>query len=96
MANRSQMTQGEFKVIHQCQSTIVGGAWVCVTSHSQEAENGLISERDIIYRDLKKHWVDFYHYRVYVYKHCQQLFKHHVKVNLASDDTFNTNNIFFF
>ncbi len=37
-----QLTQGGSKVRRACQSTIVGGAWVCVTSHSQEAENGLI------------------------------------------------------
>ncbi len=29
-----------------CQSTLVGGAWVRVMSHSQESELGLISERD--------------------------------------------------
>ncbi len=47
-------TQDGSKIKRQCQSTIVGGAWVCVTSHSQEAENGLIWERDIVNRDLKK------------------------------------------
>jgi len=33
----------------------------------------------------KKEWVDFYHYRVDVYTHCQHtfMFKHHVKVNFA-------------
>ncbi len=42
----------------------------------------------------KKHWVDFYHYRPDVYTHCQHtfMFKQHVKVNLASDDPFNTHN----
>ncbi len=42
MADSLQLTQGGSKVKHQCQSTIVGAAWVCVMSHSQEAENGLI------------------------------------------------------
>ncbi len=38
----------------------------------------------------KKHWVDFYHYKVVVYTHCQHTFqfKQHVKVNFASDDPF--------
>ncbi len=39
-----QLTQGGSKLKHQCQLTIVGGALVCVTSHGQEAENGLISK----------------------------------------------------
>ncbi len=40
----------------------------------------------------KKHWVEFYHYRVVVYTHCKDTFqfKQHVKVNFASDDPFNT------
>ncbi len=33
MADWWQITQGGSKVKHQCQSTIVGGAWVCVMSH---------------------------------------------------------------
>ncbi len=37
-----KLTQGGSKVRRPCQSTIVGGAWVLVTSHSQESENGLI------------------------------------------------------
>ncbi len=32
----------------------------------------------------KKHWVDFYHYRLVVYTHLQ----HHIKVNFASDFPF--------
>ncbi len=38
----------------------------------------------------KKHWADFYHYRVIVYTRCQDTFKfkHHVKVNFASDVPF--------
>ncbi len=37
--------------------------------------------------------MDFYYYRVVVYTHCQHtfMFKHHVKVNFASDDPFNAN-----
>ncbi len=93
MADWWRLTQGGSKVKHQCQSTIVGGAWVCVTSHSQESENGLIWERSYHLSGEKKHSVDFYHNRVVVYKHCQHtfMFKLHVEVNFASDDPFKTN-----
>ncbi len=45
-----------------CQSTIMGGASVRVTSHGQIArfEKGVKKKK-------KKTWVDFYHYRVVVY-----------------------------
>ncbi len=38
----------------------------------------------------KKHWVDFYHYRVVVYTHCQHTFqfKQHVKVHFESEILF--------
>ncbi len=41
----------------------------------------------------KKHWVDFYHYRVVVYTHCQHTFqfKQLVKVHVALHDPFNIN-----
>ncbi len=89
-----QLTQGGSKVRQPCQSTIVGGAWVCVTSHRQEAENGLIWKRGYYFLGLNKnHWVDFYHYKVDVCTHCQHtfMFKQHVKVNFASDDSFKVN-----
>ncbi len=37
-----------------------------------------------------KHWVDFYHYRVVVYTHCQHTFqfKQHVKVHVAVYDPY--------
>ncbi len=91
MADGLQPTQCGSKVKHQCQLTIVGGALACVMSHSQGSENGLILERGHnLSIFLKNHWVDFYHYRVVVYTHCQHTFqfKHHVKVNFASDDPF--------
>ncbi len=46
--------------------TIVGAAFICVTSHRQASEIGSIWERG---KDKKKktqknkHWVDFYHYK---------------------------------
>ncbi len=87
MADCLQFTQGRSKVKHQCQSTIVGGAWVCVTSHVHQSENGLIWERGYLLGLNKKHWVDFYHYRVVVYTRCQDTFQFkHVKVNFAFYD----------
>ncbi len=50
-------------------------------------------EKGILFIEIKKsHWVDFYHYRVVVYTHCQHtfMFKQHAKVSFASDDPFNT------
>ncbi len=45
--------------------------------------------------DKKKHRVDFYHYRVVVYTHCQHtfMFKQHVKVHFTSDDPFKLKNM---
>ncbi len=86
-----QLTQGGSKVKHQRQSTIVGAAFICVTSHRQKGENGLIWKSGYYFYGLNKnHWVDFYYYRVDVYTHCQHtfLFKQLIKVNLASDDPF--------
>jgi len=39
----------------------------------------------MIYENKKEEWVDFYHYRVVVYKYCRHafMFKLHVKVNFA-------------
>ncbi len=72
---------------HYCQSTIVGGASICVTSHGQMArfEKGVK-----ILVDKKKHWVDFYHYRVVVYTHCQHTFKFKQLVKVALYDPFKT------
>ncbi len=50
-------------------------------------------KKGILFIEIKKsHWVDFYHYRVVVYTHCQHtfMFKQHAKVSFASDDPFNT------
>ncbi len=61
-------------------SLIVGTAWVCVTSHNQESENGLIWERIMIFVGKEKTRC-IYHYKVVVYTHCQHtfMFKLHVK-----------------
>ncbi len=64
-----------------------------VTSHRQASEIGSIWERgkDLTRLKNKKHWVDFYHYRVVVYTHWQHTFqfKQLVKVHVASNDPFN-------
>ncbi len=66
-----------------CQSTIVGGASVRVMSHGQTAriEKGI----KVLVDKKKKHWVDFYHYRGVMYKHCQHTyqFKQLLKVHVA-------------
>ncbi len=71
-----------------CKSTIVGGASVRVTSHRQTArfEKGV----KILVDKKKKHWVDFYHYRVVVYTRCQHTFqfKQLIKVHVALYDHF--------
>ncbi len=71
-----------------CQSTIVGGASVHLTSHRQTArfERGV----KILVDKKKKHWVDFYQYMVVVYTHCQHTFqfKQLVKVHVALYDPF--------
>ncbi len=43
----------------------------------------------------KKNTVDFYHYRVDVYKHSQHtfMFNQHIKVRFASNDPFNKLNL---
>ncbi len=88
-----RLTQGGSKVRRHCQSQIVGGAFIRVTSNRQEAERTAWFEKSRYYfKGLNKnHWVDFYDYRVNVYTHFQHtfyMFKQHVKVNLASDDPF--------
>ncbi len=70
-----------------CQSTIVGGASVSVTSHGQTAR----FEKGIKILVVKKNTgFIFYHYRVVVYTHCQHTFqfKQLVKVHVALYDPF--------
>ncbi len=68
------------------------GLGLCDVTHTRIWER-LDLRKGLLYIGIKKnkkHWVDFYHYRVDVYKHCQHtfMFKQHVKVNFASDDPF--------
>ncbi len=75
MADSSQLIQGGSKVRRSCQSTIVGG--VCTElRHSDRALRTAWFEKGILKWGLKKkHWIDFYHYRMDVYIHFQQTFK---------------------
>ncbi len=68
-------------------STVMGGA--CV-KWRQFAQNLLWESAYDLWGFKKKHWVDFYHYRVVVYTHCQDTFqfKHHVKVHFESNVPF--------
>uniref|UniRef100_A0A672KLA8 Calcium activated nucleotidase 1b n=1 Tax=Sinocyclocheilus grahami TaxID=75366 RepID=A0A672KLA8_SINGR len=40
----------------QCQSTIVGGTWVCVTSHHQESENGYLIHESAVWSERLQRW----------------------------------------
>ncbi len=70
-----------------CKSTIVGGAAVRVTSHRKTAqfEKGV---KILVDKKKKKHRVDFYHYRVVVYTHCQHTFQFKQLDHVALYDSF--------
>ncbi len=70
----SQLTQGGSKVRRSCQSTIVGGA--CAELHHSDCNirTAWFEKGDFKIGIQKKHWVDFYHYRVDVYTHFQHTF----------------------
>ncbi len=69
MVDGWQLTQGGSKVRRPCQSTIVGGA-CAELRHSDRALRTAWFEKGDFKTDLKKkHWVDFYHYRMDVYTH---------------------------
>ncbi len=75
MVDSSQLTQGGSKVRRPCQSTIGEGPvqnYVILTGISEQPD---LRKRILKYRDKKKkHWVDFYHYRMDVYTHFQHTF----------------------
>ncbi len=71
---------------YYCQSNYRGrGHCPCDVTRTDSS----IWERDKDF-SRKKHWVDFYHYRVVVYTHCQHTFqlKQLVKVHVALYDPF--------
>ncbi len=70
MADSSQLTQGGSKVRRSCQSTIVGAACTELRHSDRTLRTSLIWERGF----YKKHWVDFYNYRMDVYTHFQHTF----------------------
>ncbi len=71
-----------------CQSNYRGrGLHPCdVTQRLARFEKGVKILVDL----KKKHWVDFYHYRVVVYTHCQHTFqfKQLVKAHVALDEPY--------
>ncbi len=81
---------GRSVIKRQCQSTIMGGAWQNYVTLPRICEQ-LDLRKSLLFMGIeKKHRVDLYHYRVVVCTHCQHtfLFRHHVKMNFASDVPF--------
>ncbi len=78
----SQLTQGGgSKVRRPCQSTIVGGVCTELRHSDRNLRTAWFEKEDFKIGIKKKHWVDFYHYRMDVYTHFQHtfMFKQHVK-----------------
>ncbi len=66
------------------------GLGLCEAKQPRSEER--LDLRNILFIRIKKKntgWI-FYHYKADMYKHCQHtfMFKHHGKVNFASDDHF--------
>ncbi len=81
MADSSQVSQGGPKVKEPCQLTIVGVACAELVILKRIAELPDL-RKGILKQGLKKkHWVDFYHYRMDVYTHFEHtyIFKQLVK-----------------
>ncbi len=75
MVDSSQLTQGGSKVRRPCQSTIVGGACTELRHSDRNLRTAWFEKEDFKMRIKKrKHWVDFYHYRMDVYTHFQHTF----------------------
>ncbi len=70
MADEWQLTQGRSKVRRSCQSTIVGVACAELRHSDRALRKAWFEKGDF----KKKHWVDFYNYRMDVYKHFQHTF----------------------
>ncbi len=64
--------------------SVVGGACK-MWCHFIDSANGLFLDTAYELWDWKKERIDFYHYRVVVYTHCQHtfMFKRHIKVHFA-------------
>ncbi len=79
MADSSQLTQGGSKVRRSSQSTLVGGACTELRHSDGNLRTAWFEKGDL--KKKKKHWVDFYNYRMDVYTHFQHtfMFKQHVK-----------------
>ncbi len=86
----SQLTQGWSKVRRPCQSTIVGAACAELRHSDRTLRTAWFEKGDFkIGIKKKKHWVDFYHYRMDVYTLPTHIYVQTTcKVNFASDDPF--------
>ncbi len=75
MADSSQLTQGGSKVRRSYQSTIVGAFCAELRHSDRNLWAAWFEKGDFkIGFKKKKHWVDFYHYRMDVYTHFQHTF----------------------
>ncbi len=75
MADSSQLTQGGSKVRRSCQSTIVEAVCTELRHSDRNLRTAWFEKGDFktgIFK--KKHWVDFYNYRMDVYTHFQHIF----------------------
>ncbi len=80
MADSSQLTQGGSKVRRSCQS-IVGAVCAELRHSDRNLRTAWFEKGDFKIGFFKKHWMNFYHYRMDVYTHFQHtfMFKQHVK-----------------
>ncbi len=74
IADISQLTQGVFKVRRPCQSTIMGAASAGLHHSDRALRTARFEKGDFKIGIKKKHWVDFYQYRMDVYTLFQQTF----------------------
>ncbi len=88
MAESSQLSQGGSKVRRSCQSTV--GVVCTELPHSDRTlRTAWFEKGDFKMGILKKHQVDFYHYRMDVYTLPTHIYvQTSCKVNFASDDPF--------
>ncbi len=78
-------SQGGSKVRRSCQSTIVGAVCTELRHSDRTLRTAWFENGDL----KKKHWVDFYHYRMDVYTFPTHIYVQTTwKVNFASDDLF--------
>ncbi len=87
-----QLTQGGSEISAVCAETLLS-----INNHGRGlrpcdatwTDSSIWERVKILVDKKKKHWLDFYHYRVVVYTHCQHTFqfKQLVKVHVALHDS---------